>query len=134
MSVVDVYYSLFFFKQKAAYEVRISDCSSDVCSSDLAAATDAGMDRAILAPRRELQARGPAHLHTLRHLVLGGLVGAERQQKRGQGGVGDAGGGVLPGDRTSLVEGKRVSVRLGAGGCRLIKKKKNIKYTQHKHN
>src|SRR3546814_4522802 len=25
----------FFFKQKTAYEVRISDCSSDVCSSDL---------------------------------------------------------------------------------------------------
>src|SRR3546814_7339100 len=26
----------FFFKQKTAYEMRISDCSSDVCSSDLA--------------------------------------------------------------------------------------------------
>src|SRR3546814_8690731 len=28
----------FFFKQKTAYEVRISDWSSDVCSSDLRAA------------------------------------------------------------------------------------------------
>src|SRR3546814_14380869 len=28
-------YLLFFFKQKTAYEVRISDWSSDVCSSDL---------------------------------------------------------------------------------------------------
>src|SRR3546814_4651089 len=27
--------SLFFFKQKTAYEMRISDWSSDVCSSDL---------------------------------------------------------------------------------------------------
>src|SRR3546814_8125485 len=27
--------SLFFFKQKPAYEMRISDWSSDVCSSDL---------------------------------------------------------------------------------------------------
>src|SRR3546814_9318969 len=27
----------FFFKQKTAYEMRISDWSSDVCSSDLAA-------------------------------------------------------------------------------------------------
>src|SRR3546814_1182414 len=27
----------FFFKQKTAYEMRISDGSSDVCSSDLAA-------------------------------------------------------------------------------------------------
>src|SRR3546814_2886374 len=30
----------FFFKQKTAYEMRISDWSSDVCSSDL---TDAGI-------------------------------------------------------------------------------------------
>src|SRR3546814_9126137 len=29
----------FFFKEKTAYEVRISDWSSDVCSSDLACAT-----------------------------------------------------------------------------------------------
>src|SRR3546814_1304576 len=28
-------FCLFFFKQKTAYEVRISDWSSDVCSSDL---------------------------------------------------------------------------------------------------
>src|SRR3546814_1789341 len=30
----------FFFKQKTAYEMRISDWSSDVCSSDLAGAQD----------------------------------------------------------------------------------------------
>src|SRR3546814_10595400 len=30
--------SCFFYKQKTAYEMRISDWSSDVCSSDLAAA------------------------------------------------------------------------------------------------
>src|SRR3546814_10698540 len=30
------YYVFFFFKQKTAYEMRISDWSSDVCSSDLA--------------------------------------------------------------------------------------------------
>src|SRR3546814_857021 len=29
------FYSFFFFKQKTAYEMRISDWSSDVCSSDL---------------------------------------------------------------------------------------------------
>src|SRR3546814_14497581 len=33
-------YLFFFFKQKTAYEMRISDWSSDVCSSDLVA--DAG--------------------------------------------------------------------------------------------
>src|SRR3546814_18812415 len=30
-----VYFLFFFFKQKTAYEMRISDWSSDVCSSDL---------------------------------------------------------------------------------------------------
>src|SRR3546814_551214 len=30
-----VFYVVFFFKQKTAYEMRISDWSSDVCSSDL---------------------------------------------------------------------------------------------------
>src|SRR3546814_9075664 len=32
--------SVFFFKQNTAYEVRISDWSSDVCSSDLVALPD----------------------------------------------------------------------------------------------
>src|SRR3546814_20487329 len=31
-----MYFLFFFFKQKTAYEMRISDWSSDVCSSDLA--------------------------------------------------------------------------------------------------
>src|SRR3546814_3209423 len=30
-----MHYCFFFFKQKTAYEMRISDWSSDVCSSDL---------------------------------------------------------------------------------------------------
>src|SRR3546814_2668661 len=38
MTVSRLFYVLFFFfKQKTAYEMRISDWSSDVCSSDLAA-------------------------------------------------------------------------------------------------
>src|SRR3546814_17239952 len=32
-----MFVSVFFFKQKTAYEMRISDWSSDVCSSDLIA-------------------------------------------------------------------------------------------------
>src|SRR3546814_1844618 len=35
MYVVCFYFIFFFFKQKTAYEMRISDWSSDVCSSDL---------------------------------------------------------------------------------------------------
>src|SRR3546814_9093864 len=39
----------FFFKQKTAYEMRIRDWSSDVCSSDLLIFADrAAEDRAIL--------------------------------------------------------------------------------------
>src|SRR3546814_10846425 len=41
----------FFFKQKTAYEVRISDWSSDVCSSDL---LDAGGLEDLLAQSRDL--------------------------------------------------------------------------------
>src|SRR3546814_16994209 len=36
----------FFFKQKTAYEMRISDWSSDVCSSDLVTAVPAPLSRA----------------------------------------------------------------------------------------
>src|SRR3546814_3467423 len=36
----DMLFSFFFFKQKTAYEVRISDWSSDVCSSDLQGLAD----------------------------------------------------------------------------------------------
>src|SRR3546814_7449079 len=35
VSIVHVWLYFFFFKQKTAYEMRISDWSSDVCSSDL---------------------------------------------------------------------------------------------------
>src|SRR3546814_1670328 len=37
----------FFFKQKTAYEMRISDWSSDVCSSDLDQVGDAVGDRLL---------------------------------------------------------------------------------------
>src|SRR3546814_8949667 len=35
MLIVCFHVFIFFFKQKTAYEMRISDWSSDVCSSDL---------------------------------------------------------------------------------------------------
>src|SRR3546814_8063964 len=51
-----VYAFFFFFKQKTAYEMRISDWSSDVCSSDLTrlvrldGAQDQSVGRARQAP------------------------------------------------------------------------------------
>src|SRR3546814_2414926 len=47
---------LFFFKQKTAYEVRMSDWSSDVCSSDLAS-TLGGVSPPHLRRRRETMPR-----------------------------------------------------------------------------
>src|SRR3546814_10142806 len=43
----------FFFKQKTAYEMRISDWSSDVCSSDLTA-PGWGMLQTLPCPRRRM--------------------------------------------------------------------------------
>src|SRR3546814_6220263 len=59
----------FFFKQKTAYEMRISDWSSDVCSSDLL--FERGID---LAPaRRLLERRGRAR--AVAHVGDGDLHG-----------------------------------------------------------
>src|SRR3546814_6900233 len=46
-----VYFFVFFFKQKTAYEMRISDWSSDVCSSDLSVAI-VGLDVRAHGPER----------------------------------------------------------------------------------
>src|SRR3546814_6668870 len=61
----------FFFKQKTAYEMRISDWSSDVCSSDLhgeaaavhrghAARADAGADEVVGIVATEFEERAGA--------------------------------------------------------------------------
>src|SRR3546814_17679986 len=50
-----LYVIFFFFKQKTAYEMRISDWSSDVCSSDLAGC------RRLLAGDRAAQGGGAVH-------------------------------------------------------------------------
>src|SRR3546814_5025152 len=45
------WFMFFFFKQKTAYDLRISDWSSDVCSSDLAPRDIARERRKGSAPR-----------------------------------------------------------------------------------
>src|SRR3546814_3650749 len=42
LCVICLSFCFFFFKQKTAYEMRISDWSSDVCSSDLGSSGRAG--------------------------------------------------------------------------------------------
>src|SRR3546814_7692470 len=73
--VIGYVFCFFFFKQKTAYEMRISDWSSDVCSSDLtgsAAATytvtDGDGDRRRQCPDRRRDAG----------------VGRRRRARRGQ--------------------------------------------------
>src|SRR3546814_9682068 len=66
--VVLVFFVLFFFfKQKTAYEMRISDWSSDVCSSDL--------------PRRRLAAR---FLVAVDHHVITDAPRERRRFERGE--------------------------------------------------
>src|SRR3546814_17787415 len=100
----------FFFKQKTAYELRISDWSSDVCSSDLRprAACRAGARRLGSGRRR------PAHGTVDR----GGA--ARRPCPRPDD---DVPRRVHTGDRKRVVVGKSVSVRVDLGGRRNIKKK-----------
>src|SRR3546814_15368361 len=75
-----MYSFFFFFKQKTAYEMRISDWSSDVCSSDLGFVL--GADRAVL--EAHLRGRGdPVGLRLFpEDLVPGGEADdrAEQQQ------------------------------------------------------
>src|SRR3546814_3893129 len=89
-------YVFFFFRQKTAYELRISDWSSDVCSSDL------------LAKRLTL--------YRLRRPIVIGRDDALAVHWSAEGEAGR--------DRKSVVYGKSVSVRVDLGGRRMIKKKK----------
>src|SRR3546814_5750328 len=49
----------FFFKQKTAYEMRISDWSSDVCSSDLGEPAEIGVRPVAFAPEHRREAVQP---------------------------------------------------------------------------
>src|SRR3546814_15821258 len=55
----------FFFKQKTAYEMRISDWSSDVCSSDLQILSDLSCDG---DRSRARHLKRPGTIYRLRHL------------------------------------------------------------------
>src|SRR3546814_11358116 len=63
----------FLFKQKAAYDMRISDWSSDVCSSDLLVGGDKRLASIERRPRqRQRRAIGPAdHLDHHVDIVAG---------------------------------------------------------------
>src|SRR3546814_5227483 len=58
-------FCFFFFKQKTAYEMRISDWSSDVCSSDLAQGAQAHVENRLSLDVAQLPA-----LHHLRLRIV----------------------------------------------------------------
>src|SRR3546814_20288328 len=96
--------------------MRISDWSSDVCSSDLAA-------RRLLPLRR-----GAVLGRRLRAGALFALPLLDLPQDSGRRRVCDQSGGEgRHTDRKSVGEGKSVSVRVDLGGRRKLKKKNNNK-------
>src|SRR3546814_19432175 len=89
-SIVSVCVLFFFFKQKTAYEMRISDWSSDVCSSDVAG----GHRLADLAPSAGIGEAGVAQ-----HLAQCGIgEQAEQEVLCPDALVSERAGGVLGGD------------------------------------
>src|SRR3546814_17730240 len=113
--------------------MRISDWSSDVCSSDLAAGRyrragahfralrrDTGRQLCPRRPRRTgpdpIAAAGTGR--RARPAATAAEPGREVAARRGQ---------LSALDRKSVVQGKSVSVRVDLGGRRIIKKKKNKK-------
>src|SRR3546814_10208150 len=94
----------FFFKQETAYEMRISDWSSDVCSSDLWG------DRS----RRSRDRRRAACPTGASRPAPTSRRSRERARKAR----------ARQGDRKSVVSGKSVSVLVDLGGRGIIKIKK----------
>src|SRR3546814_13347992 len=106
--------------------MRISDWSSDVCSSDLQFLQRVVVQRCLADRMAETQVVGdrardrtpvaPAHRHVVAQVPAG------QRPKQVAGAVDHPQPGEE--DRKSVVEGKSVSVRVNLGGRRFIKKKK----------
>src|SRR3546814_15959767 len=100
---------IFFFKQKTAYEMRISDWSSDVCSSDLADQLEEA--RPVGAPEADedvIAAELPVPLRVPQQ-------GEEHQHRHG--GAGHASTGQLPARQTEVAEHERSEERRVGKEC-----------------
>src|SRR3546814_1202493 len=109
---------VFFFKQKTAYEMRISDWSSDVCSSDLSGLdTEArALWKGLINVAKEVRLRsGTIAIPDLLSLFRGQFGLRHHPDFE---------------DRKSVVEGKCVSVRVDLGGRRILKTK-NLRMTNN---
>src|SRR3546814_17703487 len=107
---------VFFFKQKTAYEMRISDWSSDVCSSDLNRLL--GMTETAIRDVAAILARlADGDVSGRIEAAYEGLFGSLRDDT-------NALSEQLA--RKSVVWGKSESVRVDPGGRRIIKTKNLI--------
>src|SRR3546814_8224859 len=108
----------FFFKQKTAYERRISDWSSDVCSSDLSGEGgpfERGGEAAAQPRQIHIMAMEVGDHRQAGQSTLGGLgLQHHRQAARPA---------KLQRSEERRV-GKECVVRVDLGGCRIIKTKK----------
>src|SRR3546814_17851766 len=84
---------VFFFKQKTAYEMRISDWSSDVCSSDLRLVAQPGEEAEDAAARRAARRarQEPAHADPVRAEETPGRDRHHLRVRHPRHGGGDAG-------------------------------------------
>src|SRR3546814_11142024 len=116
----------FFFKQKTAYEMRISDWSSEcalpIWPGPCTAWKGRGAGHSLIA--RQGGADGATHLPT-------GLF-TDTQGRRNERAKTSRISRRQIGDRKSVVSGKSVSVRVDLGGRRIIKKNKRHNTKQEK--
>src|SRR3546814_13779862 len=100
--------------------MRISDWSSDVCSSDLFVNEDKRNWFHSACHRRDSKSESdPARLPPAR------MIAADVGAPGAVGGIACPDACAVKIDRTSAVKGKSVTVRVDIGGCRLITKKNN---------
>src|SRR3546814_1952134 len=115
------YVLLFFIKQKTAYEMRISDWSSDVCSSDLIYKSPSAAGSAVM---------GGTACNGWRFWSLEGEEAAPKERApkapnepraaRPKPARGTPAAPTI--DRKSVLKGNSVQVRVELGGRRIVKK------------
>src|SRR3546814_6536937 len=127
MYLVAVCFSFFFFKQKTAYEMRISDWSSDVCSSDLTA-RQCHRDHRIATAARTRRCAAAVPLAPRAHATLARLATCRRRATAIAQRLAGAMGYPRTADRKSTRLNSRSLMRISYAVFCLKKKKKNKTY------
>src|SRR3546814_9348061 len=100
MGVMMLLCVFFIFKQKTAYEMRISDWSSDVCSSDL---------RIAMREATELRDDRPMPLGKFKRLLPGQVLFQSGEQQHAE---------FLVGEILAVLERHVEELQIGRASCR----------------